>query len=913
MLRHATFWNSLAGMLILAIVSATPIMMSSIMDRGYEVAKLALAQPLAFLALASILMARGWRWQGSTSGDARVATFCFIAFLLLAGVSALLSAQPAVAFFGGYFRREGLLAWTVYAAFFIAVLRWTQGRSQSGVVEVVELLLLASIIPAAYAIQQRLGLDFFFVGNRDPGRPNGTLGNPVFLGAYFAMLLPITAVRCWLGRHRLSELALWLPIVLLQATGLLISQSRGPLLALILGLGLLAVLAAGFRRSRGTFVAIGVLLAAVVATLVLINTNATAQRMARDLPVLGRLIYNLEGSQPGTVTSLASRSTAARLGIWKAATETYVEAPTLTKLIGFGPESASTHYYPYLPDEVMQVDGYWQSNSYDRFHADTLDITLNYGVLGWLAYLGIFSAVFAAAAGALFGVGSRSLYLAFALMPLAVAAIAAGLARFAGLPSTMVPAAGIGIGAGWILLFLLFAWRASRYGLPESLRSRPELWALLAALTASLVVFWIDVQVNIPTLTSRLLSFGIAALVLALAAALSNPAGEEPPVIATTPSWAIIFPIVAACASFLPAVALDASMRAQETDRWWLSGISIGLLLTLGALHAWLRCAADSDRPAQLLRWAAIVTGLAAIYAVLHWTLVPNVGPLIDPQNVARLTGIAGVGGLFMLLLGIAAAAMAARQTRTTAESAIPARSMVVALPAFVLTGLAGFFALTALKADIGSTVGSWAANKQPEVSDRILLATIGAMPYERHYQRQRTFDLLARAMEDVKRSSSAESYPKIRGLLDQAEDQARESMRRFPTDPWIVLAVANVMQIRALPAIRPFAGEDGRKAALEADELFARAYEIFPNQPLLLRNWAQLRFNEGDNWGAFRLLDRMESTIPNEIEPYFERVIMAKQINNMETVSETIERARQRLDENGIQRLLAVAGIQQK
>jgi tetratricopeptide (TPR) repeat protein len=354
-------------------------------------------------------------------------------------------------------------------------------------------------------------------------------------------------------------------------------------------------------------------------------------------------------------------------------------------------------------------------------------------------------------------------------------------------------------------------------------------------------------------------------------------------------------------------------MRAQETDRWWLSGISIGLLLALGALHAWLRCAADSDRPAQLLRWAAIVTGLAAIYAVLHWTLVPNVGPLIDPQNVARLTGIAGVGGLFMLLLGIAAAAMAARQTRTTAESAIPARSMVVALPAFVLTGLAGFFALTALKADIGSTVGSWAANKQPEVSDRILLATIGAMPYERHYQRQRTFDLLARAMEDVKRSSSAESYPKIRGLLDQAEDQARESMRRFPTDPWIVLAVANVMQIRALPAIRPFAGEDGRKAALEADELFARAYEIFPNQPLLLRNWAQLRFNEGDNWGAFRLLDRMESTIPNEIEPYFERVIMAKQINNMETVSETIERARQRLDENGIQRLLAVAGIQQK
>ncbi|MBI5790318.1 MAG: O-antigen ligase family protein [Rhodocyclales bacterium] len=908
-----TFWNSLAGMLILAIVSATPIMMSSIMDRGYEVAKLALAEPLAFLALASILMARGWRGHGSTSGEARVATLCFLAFLVLAGISTLLSAQPAVAFFGSYFRREGLLAWTVYAAFFIAVLRWTEGRPQAGVIEIVELLLLASVIPAAYAILQRLGLDFFFVANRSLERPGGTLGNAVYLGAYHAMLLPITAARCWLGRRRLSELALWLSVALLQATGLLISQSRGPLLALILGLGLLAVMAAGFRRSRGTFVAIGVVLAAGGALLVLINANATAQRVASDLPVLGRLIYNLEGSQPGTATSLASRSTAARLGIWKAATETYVEAPSSAKLIGFGPESAYAHYFPHLPDEVMQVDGYLLSNTYDRFHADTLDITLNYGVFGWLAYLGVFSTVLIAAARALFGNGGKRLCLAFALVPLITAVIAAGLARFAGVPSAILPAAGIGISGGWLLVFLTLAWRASRIDLPESCRSRPEVWALLAALTTSLLVFWIDVQVNSPTLTSRLVSFGIAALVLVLAAALSNPAGEESPMFPPTSPWAVVFPVVAACAGFLPVVTLDASMRAQETERWWLSGIPIGLMLAHGALHAWIRFAAGNARPAYMLRWAAIVTGLAAIYVVLHWTLAPNVGPLIDPQDVARLTAIAGAGTVFILLIGITAAAMAGRQARTTAKSAIPTRSVVAAFPAFVLAGLAGFFALMAIKADIGSTVGLWAATKQPEISDRILLAAIGAMPHERHYQRQRTFDWLNRALEEVKRSSSADNYPNIRSLLDQAEDQARASMRRFPADPWAILAVANVMQIRALPAIRAFAPEDGRNAAQEADELFSRAYEIFPNQPLLLRNWAGLRFNEGDQWGAFRLIDRMEEIIPNEVEPYSERIIMAKYINDMNTVAETIERARQRLDDTGLRRLLTVAGKQQK
>jgi predicted Zn-dependent protease len=221
--------------------------------------------------------------------------------------------------------------------------------------------------------------------------------------------------------------------------------------------------------------------------------------------------------------------------------------------------------------------------------------------------------------------------------------------------------------------------------------------------------------------------------------------------------------------------------------------------------------------------------------------------------------------------------------------------------------------AWSAIKADVGSTVALWATSGQREVSDKVLSEAIKAMPHERQYQRQRTFAFLGFAMEDIKRfGASAETFPQIKHSLDIAEKQARGSMLQFPKDPWIVLALANALQIRALPIIRPLAVAEGSHAALEADEMFARAYELFPNQPLLLRNWAQLRFYGGDHWGAYRLLDRMESVIPNEVDPYYERIMLARQIGDSSAVRETLARAGTNLDQLNMTRLTAVANLQQ-
>lgn len=902
------FWIRFSGLLLLAVVGTVPILTSSLMDRGFEIAKHALAEPFAFLALAGIVLASGWRWLAAAPAVTRVAAACLAAFLALGGLSTLLAESPAVAVFGGYYRREGLLAWASYAAFFFAALGWASTHGIRRMTGLVDLMLLASVIPAGYAIQQRLGLDFFFVVNLDPTRPHGTLGNPIFLGAYLALMLPLTAVRGWQHRHRAARWY-WLCLGALQLAALLLTQSRGPLMAVLLGGLLLAALAAGYRRSRGVFVAIGAMLAAAAAIVVLINTQPAAQRWAQGVPVLSRLVYDLESRGSSAATSLASRSTAARLGIWDAATETFLEAPMARRLIGYGPESSYIRYYPHLADSVMQADGYWQSNSYDRFHADILDIALNYGLLGWLAYVGFFAAVFLAAARALFGLGGAGPGAAFLALSAAGAAAGSGFAWLAGLRPAMAPAAGLGIGVAWTLFLTAGAWRAARRGLPEPARAQPAAWMLLAGLTSALMVFWLDAQVNIPVVTTRMISFAVAALVLALAAVLGGaPAARETDGEEDDAAWAATLPLVAACASFLPAMLLDPALRPEGLGRWWLCALPMALLLAFAAARAAMQVADPAARVGALRTAIRPAVLAAGVYCAIHWALVKRIGPAIVEGDVPRLAALGAFGALFLLGL----CALHARRT-VASRPATGTPRVLAALPLFALALLVGWFSWVAIRADVASALANWSVRGQPEVSDRILLSAIASQPHERHYQRQRTFEYLGRALDDINRGPvTDERLPGILRELEVAEGQARATLEQFPGDPWVVLAMANVRQIAALAALRPFGPERGLAAAQDADRLFARAYEISPNQPLLLRNWAQLRANEGDIWGAFRLIDRMEEVIPGEAEPYRERIALARRINDLELIQETLTRAGTRLDPSKLRDLQSVAGLQQ-
>ena len=909
------FWPDLAGACIVAIVAAAPVLMSGVMDRGFEIAKQSVAEPLAVLAFGAVLLAGGWHVLMRQGAATRIAAGAFVLFLLLAAISTALSENPEVAIFGGYYRREGLLAWGVYGAFFFAVLGWANRADR--IKSFLDVLLLASVIPAAYALQQRLDLDFYPLGGRDPTRPGGTMGSPLFLAAYLGLLLPITAALCWRARRKLQELALWLTVAVLQMCGLLVTQSRGPLLAAFVGMLMLVCFTASHARARRVFLGAAAAFAVVVATLIAINTLPSARQWAQDVPVVSRLVSNLD-RDAGAETQRASRSAAVRLAIWGAGIETFATAPLERQLLGYGPESAYMHYFPHMPASVMRLAGYGAAATYDRMHADALDIGLNFGLLAWLAYCLFFGTVMYAAARALWGFSGRAPIFIFFAVACGGGVIGSTAAVGVGLASAAVPAFGLGIGAGWFLFMVGCGWRALRRGVRQMSARQMERWILLAGLVSALWIFWADAQVNIPVLTSRLISFAIAALILIVADGIIHPERIEADFESASENnlwvWGIACSLVAAIAGCLPVTVLDASAGMPEAH-WLRRALPILLVLVIAAFSAWTRARRSGGFRGGITRfWFAVAVGVPFVYAAVHYALMVKLDAALTLENVQSIVIASLAAPVFIFGMCVAFAVFANRGAGLVTNAPLLSRAVRLSISVVAAAMLlVAFLDSRATRADVASSLAPHVSVRQPQVGEQLIEQAIRLLPYERYYQRQLVFDLLGRALADIRKLKEApDRIPGVVRNLVAAEMAARKAALLFPRDPWVIAALANVLQVEALRVLRPLDPGAGQRAAQEANEIFARAHRMFPSEPLLLRNWAQLLFDQGNLPDAYQLLDRMEKLIPHDPEAYAQRIIMARQVHDYAKVSETMARARSVLEPTVFSQLLAVANEQQ-
>jgi len=335
-------------------------------------------------------------------------------------ISTIFAINPWVSFWGGYHRLGGVYFWLLYSLIFFLVRLTIHTPEQRQ--WCIRAIVLTSIPVVIHGIVQYFDLDpllILGIDKRFGNRVLSMLGNPIFLGSYLIMVMPLT-FAIWLkelsplldnptdaSTPRYGQLYLQIGyglLLSLQGITLLLTQSRGPIVGLliaifVIGLLLLLHLPAWLGKtsrlwSKGWSLWVGGTLTSIV-TIILLNLPIFQPYVAplRDLPVIGRV----------TNLSLTERTVQLRTLTWDGglalfSRDTPIGIPnddvipldsyhTLRPMIGYGSEAVE-RLYPLVNTVTLDHQEYLalDETDVDKLHNHYFDLLINNGLLGVLTY-----------------------------------------------------------------------------------------------------------------------------------------------------------------------------------------------------------------------------------------------------------------------------------------------------------------------------------------------------------------------------------------------------------------------------------------------------------------------------------------------------------------------------------------------
>ncbi|MEM7533264.1 MAG: hypothetical protein AAF639_13870, partial [Chloroflexota bacterium] len=332
------------------------------------------------------------------------------------GISTLFSVARFVSWWGSYQRLQGTYSFLSYVI--IAVLAIMHLRRPDQFQRLRHVIIGVSIPIAIYGIVQRMRLDPLPWGGNTQNRVAGNAGNSIFLSAYLIMAFFFVVERVYsciaylfhkqdgnkksTGTKQELAVALaggaYLFILLVQTIAILFTQSRGPLLGLLLGIYLFVLLyfisirPRGYRIWVSSWVIAGV---GGIALIILMNTSPIFDPL-KDVPYVGRFTTLLD---PESDTAIV------RILIWQGANDMLTPHDPITfpdgnqdivnairPLIGYGPEAMWVAYNPFYPPELAHVEA--RNASPDRSHNETWDALVITGIWGFIGYVFLFVSIF---------------------------------------------------------------------------------------------------------------------------------------------------------------------------------------------------------------------------------------------------------------------------------------------------------------------------------------------------------------------------------------------------------------------------------------------------------------------------------------------------------------------------------------
>ncbi len=499
-------------------------------------------------------------------------------------LSTVFSITPRVSLWGSYQRLQGTYTTFSYIVIFFLALEGLRRREQLD--RLVTVVILVSLPISLYGLMQHNQLDPLPWGGNVAARVASNMGNSIFVSAYLIMAIPLTLARLvgssltiledksfWDKAIFLLVFAIFVGAQLYAATlyvwgGLLVvliffiplfgfsiylekpfsrlvpigcysgvlttqlictyfSKSRGPMLGLLGGLYFFGLLFAVWKRSKkGAFVAVGSAMA--IALFLVVFNLSDALAPLRNQPYIGRL---------GRVLDPEETTAKVRILIWEGVLKLVpphepLEFPSgepdrwnfLRPFLGYGPESMYVAYNRFYPPDLAHVEA--RNASPDRSHNETFDALVITGLVGFVAYMTLFSSLFYYGLkwlGLITTPRERNVFLSLWLGFGAL--VTAGFWRMLGanfvgvaLPFGMV----IGLGT-YLAIYTFFFYRGEtrEEGTPYQL--------LLIALLSALVAHFIEIHFGIAIAATRTYFWVYAALMVVIGYYLRRETVSAPP------------------------------------------------------------------------------------------------------------------------------------------------------------------------------------------------------------------------------------------------------------------------------------------------------------------------------------------------------------------------------------------------
>lgn len=327
----------------------------------------------------------------------------FGGLLLILGFSTITSVQPYISLWGTIDRADGLISWLYYFAFFVVA---------TGTIKTLKdwrLIINLSSLGVLLVGASTLYLFALNLGGVGFMRAEGTLGNPVFLGGYLAMSLPLLLAYVLGDKHPfLTQVHLRLTLVF-GYIALLLTFSRGAWIA-----GLIAtvlVLIFYFKKQQRpsprsvSKIIFGLGIAGVIVWLGVLSFNQQFDALWQN---------NIASNQSLTY----------RLHIWKIGLQSFKEKP----LLGWGLENFKVAFDQNFEQPTGVPNLPFSEIHADRAHNEYLDIAVTGGAMALIIYLLLMLTALGTGIKNLFGVkddesrwltigfwGSLLAYLAFAV------------------------------------------------------------------------------------------------------------------------------------------------------------------------------------------------------------------------------------------------------------------------------------------------------------------------------------------------------------------------------------------------------------------------------------------------------------------------------------------------------------------